>query len=61
MRTREINQPEAGTKVSYNLFSTLGSTTVPSGSKTTKKSWRSGPLIVSEKAKPDGSGVVRNF
>jgi hypothetical protein len=29
----------------YSRFSTLGSTTLPSGSTTTKNNWRSGPLI----------------
>jgi hypothetical protein len=33
----------------YSRFSTLGSTTVPSGSRTTKNICRIGPLVVSEK------------
>ena len=45
----------------YSRFSTFGSTTVPSGGRTTKYIWRIGPLIVSEKLmSQNGEGVVRN-
>ena len=45
----------------YSRFSTLGSTTVPSGSRTTKNICRIGPLVVSEKeTSQNGTGCVRN-
>src|SRR5260370_28467995 len=45
----------------YSRFSTLGSTTVPSGSRTTKNICRIGPLVVSEKeTNQNGTGCVRN-
>ena len=45
----------------YSRCSIFGTTTVPSGSRTTKNIWRSGPLIVSEKhTSQNGTGDVRN-
>ena len=45
----------------YSRFSTLGSTTVPSGRRTTKNICRIGPLVVSEKeTSQNGTGCVRN-
>ena len=42
-------------------FSTLDTTTVPSGRRTTKYISRIGPLIVSEKeTSQNGTGIVRN-
>ena len=45
----------------YSGFATLGSTTVPSGSKATNNICRSGPLIESEKQTSHyGTAWVRN-
>src|ERR1700730_15889671 len=45
----------------YSRCSIFGTTTVPSGSRTTKNIWRSGPLIGSEKhTSQNGTGDVRN-
>jgi hypothetical protein len=47
--------------VAYSRFATFGTTTVPSGSRTTKYIWRIGPLIVSEKqTSQNGTGAARN-
>src|ERR1700675_2788789 len=53
-------EPDAFSDV-YSRFSTLGTTTVPSGRSTTKNICRIGPLTVSEKkTNQNGTGVVRN-
>jgi hypothetical protein len=50
-----------GSAEPYSRFSTLGSTTVPSGSTTTKYIWRIGPLTVSENdTSQNGIGVDLN-
>jgi hypothetical protein len=50
-----------GFRTAYSRFATLGSTTVPLGSTTTKYIWCIGPLTVSEKAtSQNGTGCVRN-
>ena len=53
-------EPDAFPDV-YSRFSTLGTTTVLSGSRTTKNICLIGPLTVSEKEiSQNGTGVVRN-
>jgi hypothetical protein len=57
----ELPAKPTGTCSAYNRFSTFGTTTVPSGSRTTKNICLIAPLTVSEKQiSQNGAGVVRN-
>ena len=64
VQTRDWRGPDKLRVVSltnhYSRFATLGSTTVPSGKRTTKNICRIGPLVVSEKeTSQNGTGCVR--